>query len=340
MFTSEEWTQNKLFKEAKGKHATKIALLPLFWNNIVYTLKVMAPLVRVLRLVDGEKKPAMGYIYEAMEKAKEEITKSSQNNESRYKEVFTIIDNRWNCQLHRPLHAASHFLNPDTLYENKQLKFDMEATRGLYDTIRRLVPSKDAQDKILEEMESYKSRGGLFGSDLAERQRKKIAPAQWWRMYGHSTPNLQQLAIKILGLTCSASECERNWSYNQKLVDRHNRRHEIDPISLNDIDECNEWLAGEVDDENDEENDLVFDDDSLNWDTVYEASRAGKRKQPSTGVGDSSRARGVRSSKKSTMTSTSSRSKGKGLERVLKDEEFDDKDEIDENDEKSEGEEE
>ncbi|XP_057791194.1 uncharacterized protein LOC131008327 [Salvia miltiorrhiza] len=106
MFTSEEWTQNKLSKEAKGKQATKIALMPSFWKNIVYTLKVMAPLVRVLRLVDGEKKPAMGYIYEAMEKAKEAIAKSFQNNESRYKEVFAIIDNRWDCQLHRPLHAA------------------------------------------------------------------------------------------------------------------------------------------------------------------------------------------------------------------------------------------
>ncbi|XP_057795979.1 uncharacterized protein LOC131012085 [Salvia miltiorrhiza] len=254
----------------------------------------------------------------------------------------------------------------------------MEVTRGLYDTIERLVPSKDVQDKILVEMASYKSRGGLFGSDFAERQRKKIPPAQWWRMYGHSAPNLQQLAIKILGLTCSASGCERNWSvfeqihskkrnrlehkklhdlvyvkYNQKLVERFNHRHEIDPISLNDIDQCNEWLVGEVDDENDEGDDLVFEGDSLNWDTVYEASGAGelatytrrattgKRKQSSSGVGASSRATSVRS-KKNTMTSTSSRSKGKGLERVLEleDEELDDEDETDDIDEESEGEEE
>ncbi|KAF8402529.1 hypothetical protein HHK36_010614 [Tetracentron sinense] len=44
-----------------------------FWNNIIYAMKITAPLVRVLRLVDGEKKPPMGYIYEAMDRAKEVI---------------------------------------------------------------------------------------------------------------------------------------------------------------------------------------------------------------------------------------------------------------------------
>ncbi|XP_027932739.1 uncharacterized protein LOC114188342 [Vigna unguiculata] len=113
MFTSDEWSNNKLSKEAKGREATKIVLMPSFWNQVVFTLKVMAPLVHVLRLVDGERKAAMGYIYEAMEKAKETIMKSFNNDESKYNDVFTIIDNRWTCQLHRPLHAAGHFLNPD-----------------------------------------------------------------------------------------------------------------------------------------------------------------------------------------------------------------------------------
>jgi hypothetical protein len=112
MFVPNEWTNNKLSKEAKGKEATKIVVMPSFWNNIVHTLKVMAPLVIVLRLVDSEKKPAMGYIYEAMEKAKETIMKSFDLDESKYKEVFKIIDDRWTCQLHRPLHVAGHFLNP------------------------------------------------------------------------------------------------------------------------------------------------------------------------------------------------------------------------------------
>ncbi|XP_006605739.1 uncharacterized protein [Glycine max] len=47
MFTSDEWTLNKLSKEPKGKEAAKVVLMPSFWNSVVYTLKVMAPLVKV-----------------------------------------------------------------------------------------------------------------------------------------------------------------------------------------------------------------------------------------------------------------------------------------------------
>lgn len=44
------------------------------------SLKFACPLVHVLKLVDGEIKPPMGYIYEAMDQAKEAIAKSFQGN--------------------------------------------------------------------------------------------------------------------------------------------------------------------------------------------------------------------------------------------------------------------
>ena len=55
--------------------------MPLFWNTIVFCLKVLGPLVRVLHLVDGEKKAPMGYIYEAMNRTKDIIVRSFNGNE-------------------------------------------------------------------------------------------------------------------------------------------------------------------------------------------------------------------------------------------------------------------
>ena len=49
----------------------------------------------MLRLVDGEKKAPMGYIHEAMTRATETIVKSFLGNEAKYKEIFEIIDRRW-----------------------------------------------------------------------------------------------------------------------------------------------------------------------------------------------------------------------------------------------------
>ena len=134
MFISDKWHNIKASKEEGGKRTAQIILMPSFWKNIVHILKLTGPLVAVLRMVDGEKKPPMGYIYEAMNRAKETIAKSFNEREERYASVFNIIDQRWNCQLHRPLHAAGYYLNPEFFYSNPNIDSD-EVVQGLYDCI-------------------------------------------------------------------------------------------------------------------------------------------------------------------------------------------------------------
>ena len=112
MFTSSDWTKSKWENEQKGKNVANIIFMSSFWNIIVFCLKVSGPLVRVLRLVDGEKRPPMSYIYAAMKTAKEIIVKSFDGNEEKYREIMEIIDRRWEVQLHWPLHLARYFLNP------------------------------------------------------------------------------------------------------------------------------------------------------------------------------------------------------------------------------------
>lgn len=64
----------------------------------------------------------MGYIYGEMERAKMTI-KSSFSMEDDYKKVFQIIDNRWEVQLHQPLHLACHFFNPGLFLRPTRLVF-------------------------------------------------------------------------------------------------------------------------------------------------------------------------------------------------------------------------
>ena len=65
--------------------------------------------------------------------------------------------------------------------------------------------------------------------------------------------------------------------YNQALKARHDLQNKIDSISLQDIDDSNEWLVGEMganlQDAGDE---LVFEDDRLTWGDVARASSAGE----------------------------------------------------------------
>ncbi|KAK1427815.1 hypothetical protein QVD17_16510 [Tagetes erecta] len=78
--------------------------------------------------------------------------------------------------------------------------------------------------KIESQLIDYNEKKGLFGfrGSLATYQTRP--PVTWWEQYGDDTPELKAFAVKVLGLTCSASACERNWStFNQVHTKRRNR---------------------------------------------------------------------------------------------------------------------
>lgn len=94
---------------------------------------------QVLRMVVGEKKPAMGYIYAAMDRAKETIARDFNWNKEKYEKTFEIIDKRWECQLQHPFHAAGYFLNLLIHYKYHDDVRCAEVEGCLYDCITRLV---------------------------------------------------------------------------------------------------------------------------------------------------------------------------------------------------------
>ncbi|XP_075095242.1 uncharacterized protein LOC142173535 [Nicotiana tabacum] len=236
----------------------------------------MGPLIKIFWLVDNEKKTVMGYIYEAMDRAKEAIVKAFDRNSTKYKDIFKIIDEIWACQLHHPLHAVRHYLNPGHFYQNPTIKNYKEVTEELYACIKKLFPSIEAQDKIISEMPLYTRSEQQFGLPIEKRSRMIRSP----------TPRLQKLAIRILGLITSYAGCEHNWNIHTKKRNRleHQRLNDlvyvkynhalkilydlqsvIDPISLDYIDHNNEWLIGKMGVNVEAEDELVFDDDNLTW---------------------------------------------------------------------------
>ena len=48
------------------------------------------PLVRVLRLVDGDDRPSMGYLYDVIHHAKEEMMRRFQKRKARVKPFITL----------------------------------------------------------------------------------------------------------------------------------------------------------------------------------------------------------------------------------------------------------
>jgi len=180
MFLSPEWRALSYSNKPEGQAICRLVTYQeSFWDEVKEVCTVTEPLVKVLRLVDGDK-PAMGYLYEAMDRAKESVRayyddKGYQGQE-RKEMLWRVIDERWNTTLHRPIHAAGLYLNPAFSY-TYGFRFDSEVMSGFFECVQRMVPSADDRLQLTQELEDYKRSTGLFGFEIAMNDRKNIMPS-------------------------------------------------------------------------------------------------------------------------------------------------------------------
>ncbi|XP_077249262.1 uncharacterized protein LOC143888726 [Tasmannia lanceolata] len=229
MFVSDEYAASRYIRHGLIEEIVSTVLDKQFWDNCKHILNISEPLVKVLRLVDRQDKPAMGYIYEAMDRAKENIKARLKNKKSDYAPIWRIIDQRWGKQLHSPLHAAGYFLNP-ALFFSPTFSKHHEVTRGLIECINRLVPDEVTQDTITSYIENYRESTDMFAMKMAIRNRGRLGPGI---LFGNDVPDLQSFAVRILSQTCSATGWERNWSTFEHIYSA--KRNRLEHQRLNDL---------------------------------------------------------------------------------------------------------
>ncbi|XP_042450633.1 uncharacterized protein LOC122035282 [Zingiber officinale] len=196
------------------------------WGTVVNWMKEFTKGKElVLRMVDSDDKPAMGFLYKAIEHTKEEIKANLRSAKKRYEPVYAVIDKRWESMLSQPLHAAGYFLNPQYHY-SQTFQIDVNVKRGLYECMARIVPNVTDQDKIDQQLDRFRMAKGLFGIENAIRSRNTKSP-------GDDCPELQRFAIRVLSLTCSSSGCEQNWSTFEMVHSK--RRNRLAQKRMNDL---------------------------------------------------------------------------------------------------------
>ncbi|XP_077216017.1 uncharacterized protein LOC143850677 [Tasmannia lanceolata] len=103
LFSSSEWNDYRESKSAVGQKAEGLVSSPTFWQNCKIIVDILEPIVRVLRMVDGDKKPTMGFMYHAIELMKGAVQTTATRSFQGY---HKIIDTRWKNMLLHPLHLA------------------------------------------------------------------------------------------------------------------------------------------------------------------------------------------------------------------------------------------
>ena len=218
-----------------------------FWRPLMTILYVAMPLIKLLRLLDGNK-PAIGKVYDRMYTIGERINKLK-NTVSWAPAMAKIHADRWEY-LHSDFHAAAYAFNTEYLETVGSLD---EATQmGVVTVIERMclrdvifmsddhehaimtltVDSPEVVERVAQaelEFAKYQARDGVFSRPTVIINAKNMEPARWWSTYGRHLPLLSSIASRVLAQPAAASWAERNWSiYGQiKTANKSRMQHRV-----------------------------------------------------------------------------------------------------------------
>ncbi|KAK8584443.1 hypothetical protein V6N12_068687 [Hibiscus sabdariffa] len=175
MVTSSEWKRSTYARRPAGQDMMKVIDSNQFSRKAADVLKIQEPLVKVLRMCDGDEKPTIGFIYEAMDRAKLAIQRDCRY----YQKYWDIIDRRWSRQLHNDLHSAGYYLNPQFLYgANSSNEVLSETMVGVRNVIQRIEPSMNDQILAMNQLLLCRDKVDSFGTPLAQAAILKTNPGK------------------------------------------------------------------------------------------------------------------------------------------------------------------
>lgn len=114
-----------------------------FWNNCLITVRVMTPLLKLVRLCDSDEKPAIGYVYAGMYQARKWIKELFKRKKESYKPYTNIIDDRCDRTLRTSIHCAAYWLNPTFQYDRKNFCKKPEVLIGVLDMVEKYFPGDE-----------------------------------------------------------------------------------------------------------------------------------------------------------------------------------------------------
>ncbi|KAI3524020.1 hypothetical protein L1887_02614 [Cichorium endivia] len=195
-----------------------------FWEDVEHILTITKPIFLLIKFCDGEG-PKMGEIYERMDNMLGEIKDAMQENKfsSYYSHIETIVLARWE-KMTIPLHCLGFALSPkfnDRHYlqklapggmARKAPNQDKEVVLGVMEAFKRIAESEEEEKMLQEQFVTFHMKKGIYSMTATQTDALTMDGIDWWATYGSETPELAEVAKKVLSQPISSSSAERNWS--------------------------------------------------------------------------------------------------------------------------------
>ncbi|KAL7582576.1 hypothetical protein Lser_V15G44376 [Lactuca serriola] len=222
----------KMLKVRNAVECKQIFLNEIFWKNCLITVKVMTPLLELLRLCDSDEKPAIGYVYEGMRQARRGIKELFKKKKELYRPYTNINDSRWDRMLRKSIYCAAYWLNPVFQYDHANLCKKNEVFQGVLEMVEKNFKCDDVLNITLN-LGRFHDAEGTFGRSSVIVSRNLTRPDEWWKLFSGDIPVLKKFAIRILSQTTSSSGCKRNWSVFERIHMKW--RNRLEHQRLNDL---------------------------------------------------------------------------------------------------------
>lgn len=200
MFQSEIWTSSWFSKSDKGKEVENIVLNAKFWKKVLYVVRSVNPIMKVLQKVDTGQSLSMPYVYNDMYRAKLAIQSFHGDDVRKYGPFWNVIDNHWDLLGHHPLYVAAYFLNPSYRYRPHFVAYP-EVVRGLNECIVRLEPDKLRRIYAMSQISDYTTAKADFGTELAISTRTELEPGDSTRLLCYSFERISSSCIHAKTMT-------------------------------------------------------------------------------------------------------------------------------------------
>ncbi|XP_038709524.1 uncharacterized protein LOC120004292 [Tripterygium wilfordii] len=195
-----------------------------FWDEVEDIISITKPIYYMIKFSDGEG-PKMGEIYERMDSMLGQIKDKMRNNKHAgcYPQIESIVLARWE-KMNIPMHCLGFALTP-RFYDPRYLEtpapggiarrapnVDKEVVMGVMEAFEKIAENA-AENKLLrEQFATFHMRKGIYAMAAAQLDAVTMDAIDWWSTYGSETPELAEVAKKVLSQPISSSSAERNWS--------------------------------------------------------------------------------------------------------------------------------
>ncbi|CAN0881021.1 hypothetical protein LINGRAHAP2_LOCUS13977, partial [Linum grandiflorum] len=178
LMVSEFYRESALSKTEIGKTVKTTILDETFWEECSFIVDLTEPIIRLLRIVDSDEMPALGYVYEGYRRVEKVVMKVCGNSEIRALPYKAILGRRWEKNLDRTLIKAAYYLNPHFAYCD-----DWEGmTRDVHSSILDLIECPDFvanEEEVLAEKILYDKREKMFARSSAKKTAFIHDPSAW-----------------------------------------------------------------------------------------------------------------------------------------------------------------